>query len=75
MQVLEGVSFLKCVLISRWFVVLNLPPLKRFRSRNLTRSSPMLHVNFRVLCTLFSLSRKPSSSLLVPTQMHWMSSM
>ena len=33
-QVLEGVSFfLKCVLISRWFVVLNLPPLKRFRSR------------------------------------------
>ena len=51
------------------------PPLKRFRSRNSTRSSLMLHVNFRVLCTLFSLSRKPSSSLLVPTQMHWMSSM
>ena len=48
--------FLKRVLISSWFVVLNLPPLKRFRSRNSTRSSPMLHVNFRVLCALFSLS-------------------
>ena len=49
--------------------------LKRFRSRNSTCSSRMIHVSFRVLCTLFSLSRKPSSSLLVPTQMHWMSSM
>ena len=52
------VFFFKCVLISRWFVVLNLPPLKRFRSRNSTRSSLMLHVNFCVLCALLSLSKK-----------------
>ena len=68
-------SPLKCVLISRWLVVLNLPPLNRFRSRNSTRSSLMLHVNFSVLCALLSLSKNLSSSLLVPTQMHSMSSM
>ena len=59
---------LKCVLISSLLVVLNLPPLKMFRSRNSMRSSLMLHVNLRVLCALLSLFRKLSSSLLVPVQ-------
>ena len=60
-------------LLSRMrFVVLNFPPLK---SRNSMRSLLMLHVNLRVLCALLSLSKKPSSSLLVPVQMHKMSSM
>ena len=74
MEVLKSVFF-KCVLIPRWFVVLNLPPLNMLRSRNSTHSSLMLHVNFSVLCALLSLSKKLSSSLLVPTQMHSMSSM
>ena len=43
---------LKCVLISRWFVVLNFPPLKMFKSSN---SSLIFHMNFKVLCTLLSL--------------------
>ena len=67
--------FLKCVLISSLLVALNLPPLKRFRSRNSMRLSLMLHVNLSVLCALLSLSRKSSSSFLLPVQMHRMSSM
>ena len=55
---------LKCVVISRWFVVLNFPPLKM--SRTSMCSLIMLHVNLRVLCALLSLSKKLSSSLLVP---------
>ena len=44
---------LKCVLISRWFVVLNFPPLKMFKSRNSMRSLLMLHVNLRVSSMCF----------------------
>ena len=47
MQVSKGICFLE-VCAHRLFVVLNLPPLKRVRSRNSTRSSLMLHANFRV---------------------------
>ena len=53
---------LKCVLRSSSRVALNLPPLKMFKSRNSMRSSLMLHVNLNVLCALFNLSRKLSSS-------------
>ena len=61
--------------MSRRLVVLNLPPLNRLRSRNSMRSSLMLHVNLKVLWALFSLSKKLSSSLVVPVQTHRMSSM
>ena len=67
--------FLKCVLMSRWQFVLNLPPLKMFKSRNSMRSLLMLHVNLRVLCAVLSQARKLSGSFLVPVQMHIMSSM
>ena len=71
MQILEGVC-LKCVLMSRRLVVLNLPPFNRLKVECL---SLMLHVNCKVLWALFGLSKKPSSSLLLPVQMHKMSSM
>ena len=67
--------FLKCVERSRRLVSLNLGPLKMFRSRNSTCDSDTLHVNLSVWCALFSLSRKLSSSSLVPGQMQRMSSM
>ena len=67
--------FLKCVERSRWLVLLNLGPLKMFKSRNSTRESDMLHVNLSVGCALLSLSRKLSNSSLVPGQMQRMSSM
>ena len=50
--------FLKSVCSYLGVVVLNLPPLNRFRSRNSTHSSLMLHVNFSILCALLSLSKK-----------------
>ena len=61
--------FSKCVLMSRWQFVLNLPQL-----RNSMRLLLMLHVN-RVLCAVLSLARKLSSSFLVPVQVHITSSM
>ena len=67
--------FLKCVLMSRWRFVLNLPPLKMFRLRNSMHSLLMVPVNLRVLCAVLNLARKLSSSFLVPVQMHIMSSM
>ena len=59
MQVLKGVGFLER---SRWLVLLNLGPLKMFKSRNSTCESDMLHVNLSVGCALLSLSRKLSNS-------------
>ena len=55
--------------------MLNLPPLKMFKSRNSMRSLIILHVNLRVLCAVLSLARKLSSLFLVPVQMHILSSM
>ena len=45
--------FLKCVLLSRRLVVLNLSPLTRLRSRNSMHSSLMLHVNFCGPCLAY----------------------
>ena len=47
-------------------MLLNLGPLKMFKSRNSTREFDMLHVNLSVGCALLSLSRKLSNSSLVP---------
>ena len=55
--------------------MLNLPPLKMFKLRNSMCLLLMLHVNQTVLCAVFSLARKLSSSFLVPFQMHIVSSM
>ena len=67
--------FLKCVLMSRWRFVLNLPPFRMFKSKNSMRSLLMLHVNLWVLCAVLSLARKLSSSFPVSVQMHIMLSM
>ena len=66
---------LKCVLRSRIPVSVNRSPLNMLRSRNCIRSLLMLYVNLMLWCALLSLSRKLSSSLLDPVQMHRISSM